>query len=135
MILKAGVHFPSQVWADMHGERVSLVQPGIWTHVQFRRFAGCPMCNLHLQAFLRGYARLQSAGLREVVVFHSSAADLKRQHAEAPFPIIPDPTQSKYRAFGVGKSPRAILNPRAMAAMLKGVFRHGIRMPALGESL
>jgi hypothetical protein len=52
------------------------------------------------------------------VVFHSSAADLKRQHAQAPFPIIPDPTRSDYRAFGIGKSLRAIRNLRAMAAML-----------------
>lgn len=26
-----------------------------FTHLQFRRFAGCPVCNLHLRSFARGH--------------------------------------------------------------------------------
>ena len=42
-------------------------------HLQFRRFAGCPICNLHLRSGARRHDEIAAAGIREVVVFHSPA--------------------------------------------------------------
>ncbi|HEX7993944.1 MAG TPA: AhpC/TSA family protein, partial [Streptosporangiaceae bacterium] len=44
-------------------------------HLQFRRFAGCPVCNLHLRSFARRVDDLTSASVREVVVFHAPDDD------------------------------------------------------------
>ena len=32
----------------IQSERILLPAPGTLTHLQFRRYAGCPICNLHL---------------------------------------------------------------------------------------
>ena len=39
------------------------------THLQFRRFAGCPICNLHLRSVARRHDEILAAGISEVVVF------------------------------------------------------------------
>jgi hypothetical protein len=74
------------------------------THLELRRFAGCPVCNLHLRAFV-----LRSD---EVIVFHSSAAEVERYQPDLPFPIVPDPDRELYRAFGAERSISAVLSPR-----------------------
>ena len=61
------------------GEPVALPDPDRLVHLQFRRFAGCPVCNLHLRTIVRRHAEITAAGVREVVVFHSSATEL-REH-------------------------------------------------------
>ncbi len=37
-----------------------------WVHLQFRRFAGCPICNLHLRTIARRHEEIAGAGIREV---------------------------------------------------------------------
>jgi hypothetical protein len=66
---------------------------------------------------------LKAARIREVVVFHSSADDLRKYQAELPFDVIPDPDRKLYAEFGVEKTPRAILNPKAWGAIFKGLGR------------
>jgi hypothetical protein len=62
-----------------------------------------------------------------VVVFHSSADEL-RPYAEAlPFALVPDPDKALYVEFGVETSPRAVLDPRAWGAIVRGVSRSLIR--------
>ena len=47
--LKAGVAFPLTHLQNIYGMEVVLPNPqSHWVHLQFRRFAGCPICNLHL---------------------------------------------------------------------------------------
>ena len=101
----------------------------LWTHVQFRRFAGCPICNLHLASFSERQAEIRAHQVQELIIFHSPAAAL-RNHADAcPFPLIADPHKQLYRAFGVEASLWALLHPSAMGAALKGLIRHGMRLP------
>jgi len=57
-------------------ERILLPAPGILTHLQFRRYAGCPICNLHLHTMARRHDEIAAAGIQEIVVFHSAAADM-----------------------------------------------------------
>jgi hypothetical protein len=105
----------------IHGETVRVPDPERLIHLQFRRFAGCPVCNLHLRSVVRRRADILAAGIREVVVFHSSADELLAHAAELPFAVIADPDKRLYVEFGVESSPRALLDPRAWWPIARGV--------------
>ncbi|MBP2326755.1 hypothetical protein JOF56_007140 [Kibdelosporangium banguiense] len=92
-------------------------------HLQFRRFAGCPVCNLHLQSIVRRHREIVDAGIREVVVFHSTAAELQEHTAGLPFAVVADPDKHLYQEFGVETGPRALLNPRAWPAIIRAIGR------------
>ncbi|MFC6019372.1 peroxiredoxin-like family protein [Plantactinospora solaniradicis] len=92
-------------------------------HLQFRRFAGCPVCNLHLRSVVVRHDEITAAGVREVVVFHSSADDLRQHTADLPFAVIPDPGKRLYAEFGVESAPRAVLDPRAWVPIVRAVLR------------
>ncbi len=105
------------------GEHVRVPEPGGLVHLQFRRFAGCPVCNLHLRSLARRHEELRAAGVREVVVFHSAAAELRPHVAELPFAVVADPDKRLYAAFGVESAPRALLDPRAWPTLARAVAR------------
>jgi AhpC/TSA family len=107
------------------GEPVRIPAPGALTHLQFRRFAGCPYCNLHLRSIVARHDEIRAAGVDEVAVFHSTAADLLAYDEELPFPVVADPGRRLYREFGVGTSPRALLDPRAWYPAVRGMARRG----------
>ncbi len=110
------------------GEAVPIPDPDRLVHLQFRRFAGCPICNVHLQSFVRRHDEVAAAGIREVVVFHSTDEELRRYVGEPPFAVVGDPEKALYGEFGVGSSARSLLHPRAMpAAALAAGFRQGVR--------
>ncbi|MET0329851.1 MAG: peroxiredoxin-like family protein [Dyella sp.] len=102
---------------------VTLPDPNRLIHLQFRRFAGCPVCDLHLHSVAQRHDEIVSAGIVEVAVFHSSAADLRPFTAELPFAIVPDPEKHLYAQFGAEASPRALLHPHAWGPILRGVWR------------
>lgn len=116
----SGQKFPSLTVKNIHGAEVSVPVAGKWTHLQFRRFAGCPVCNLHLQSFVARHAQLTERGIREVVVFHSSDTELLPYQGQFPFDVIGDPKKTLYRRFGVETSIWAVLDPRAWGASLRG---------------
>lgn len=113
--LDPGDAFPVDALAD-----ATVVGPGrAWpppaqevTHLQFRRFAGCPICNLHLRRVAQRLPEIEAAGIREVIVFHSTEAELDRYLDELPFVAVADPTRRLYRAIGAETSPLALLHPR-----------------------
>jgi peroxiredoxin len=113
----------SRPLTTIRNEAVSIPDATHLVHLQFRRFAGCPVCNLHLHSFVRRHDEVQAANVREVVVFHSSVSELRAYAADLPFAVIADPTKALYAEFGVGESPRAVLDPRAWGAIVRGVFR------------
>lgn len=100
----------------------SISVPGGLTHLQFRRFAGCPICSLHLRTFARSAARFEEAGVRVVAVFHSSLEELASFHADLPFAVLGDPGFELYRLYGVERSWTGLLHPRAMSAGMRGLF-------------
>jgi len=106
------------------GETVSVPDPGQLVHLELRRFAGCPICNLHLRSVVQRKDELAAAGVKEVVVFHSTDEELRKYQAELPVAVIADPDKKIYAEFGVEKSPRSVLNPRAWPAVLRGLGRH-----------
>jgi len=117
------------------GQSVHVPHARMLTHLQFRRFAGCPMCNLHIHSFVRRHAELQQAGIQEVAVFHSSTSDLLAQHAQAPFGLIADPHKALYRQFGVESGWRSVLDPRSWWSAVRGLLKHGVGLPGKGESM
>jgi peroxiredoxin len=90
-------------------------------HLQFRRFAGCPICNLHLRTFAKQMPELERAGVRTVAFFHSSAESMMPYQGDLPFPVVPDLERRWYRTFGVERSMRAVLHPGAAWMGLKGL--------------
>lgn len=108
---------------NIHGSEVSIPGPEPWTHLQFRRFAGCPICNLHLQSIIARHQDIKEAGIREVVIFHSSDAELLPYQGHFPFDVVGDPTKTLYRKYGVESSIFAFLSLKAWAASLKGNLR------------
>jgi peroxiredoxin len=115
-----GQRFPRLQAKNIHGAEVSIPGSVPWTHLQFRRFAGCPICNLHLQSFIARHDEIVGARIREVVVFHSSDAELLPYQGRFPFDVIGDPEKALYRSYGVESSISALLSPKTFAASLKG---------------
>ena len=118
---RKGAVLPPLALVDMHGREVRLPVPGRLVHLQFRRFAGCPICDLHLRDFTRRHAEIEAAGLREVVLFHSSAQSLLPYAAALPFAVIPDPHRQLYGAFGVTAGARSLARPGVWPALMRAV--------------
>jgi|SRR5690625_539746 len=100
-------------------DRVPVPTPEGLTHLQFRRFSSCPICNVHLRSVARRHDEIVAAGVREIVVFHSSTEEMLPHQGELPFAAIPDPKRRLYAEFGVESSWRSVLHPRAWTAPLK----------------
>jgi peroxiredoxin len=109
-------------------DAVALPDPNRLIHLQFRRFAGCPVCDLHLHSIAQRHDEIVSAGIVEVAVFHSSADDLRPFTADLPFAIVADPGKNLYAEFGAEASPRALLHPHAWVPILRGVLRSAGRI-------
>jgi peroxiredoxin len=138
MRLTVGSVIAARQLTAVSGALVHVPERDGMVHLQFRRFAGCPVCNLHLRSFASRNSDVRAAGVREVVVFHSPAAEL-RPHVEGlPFAVVADPGKQLYAEFGVESAKRALLDPRAWPAIVKGVLsslwgimRHRRPAPAL----
>ncbi|MEU8711289.1 peroxiredoxin-like family protein [Streptomyces sp. NPDC093272] len=116
-----GSAVPPRSLTTVLGDPVTVPDATRAVHLQFRRFAGCPVCNLHLRSVVRRHHEITAAGIREVVVFHSPAAELRPHTADLPFAVVADPDKRLYREFGVERSPRALLDPRAWLPILRAV--------------
>ena len=101
----------------IHGNAVQVPDAELLVHLQFRRYAGCPVCNLHLRSVAGRHNELVAAGIGEVVVFHSTAQTMLEFQGQLPFAAIADPAKKLYAEFGVEKMrPAAALNPRSWRA-------------------
>lgn len=115
--------FVARRLASVTGESIPVPEPRKLVHLQLRRFAGCPICNLHLRSFARRHDELVAAGVREVVVFHSTPEEFRKYQAELPFALVADPKKELYAELGVEKSILAVLDPRAWPATVRGLIR------------
>lgn len=119
---RPGMILDGLVLETISGNSIRIPVSDQFIHLQFRRFAGCPVCNLHLQSFSRRHEEIASESIREVVVFHSSVEELLLHAGDLPFDIIADPEKQLYVEFGVESSPRALLSPRAWLPVLRAVL-------------
>ena len=121
--LVSGQVIAASTFATADGVLVEVPDPDRLVHLQFRRFAGCPVCNLHLRSVVRRHDEIAAAGIREVVVFHSTAEELRAHTADLPFAVVADPDKRRYAEFGVESGPRALLDLRAWGPILRAISR------------
>jgi peroxiredoxin len=121
--IEPGAVIEPQELLGVRSEHVRIPDSQQLVHLQFRRFAGCPVCNLHLHSIAQRHAELVAASIREVAVFHATVDELLPHVKHFPFSMIADPEKRLYVEFGVESAPRALLDPRAWAPILRGVAR------------
>ncbi|MFF9351903.1 peroxiredoxin-like family protein [Streptomyces sp. NPDC014734] len=121
--LEPGSDIVGRHLTPVSGPPVAVPDPDRLVHLQFRRFAGCPVCNLHLRSVVRRHEEIEAAGIREVVVFHSPVEELLPHTAGLPFAVVADPGRRLYAEFGVEVSRRALLDPRAWGPIVRAVLR------------
>lgn len=119
-MISVGDKLDPRTVTNLDGATVPIPDPGHRLHLQFRRHAGCPICNTHLRSVTQRLDDITTAGIREVVFFHSSADLLREYQEELLYDVIPDPERRIYRDFGVEKSWRAILTPKVLASVGSG---------------
>jgi len=122
-MISVGDKLAPRTLTNLDGQAVPIPDPEHLVHLQFRRHAGCPICNTHLRSVTLALDDIKAAGIREVVFFHSTAELLREHQQELPYDVIPDPDRNAYRDFGVEKSWRAILTPKVLGATAAGVFQ------------
>jgi peroxiredoxin len=120
--LNPGDIAPVHSFRTIRGTEVDIMAQAMPTHIQFRRFAGCPVCNLHLRSLIQRKTEVDAA-VREVVLFHSSVEELLIHAADLPFDVVADPDKTIYRAFGVESGRRAPLDRRAWPTIARSVVR------------
>ncbi len=126
MKLKPGDTAPVISASTIHGKPVRIPDPVMrYVHLQFRRFAGCPVCNFHLHSLSRRHADIEAAGVHEVAVFHSSRDEMLQYQAQLPFDCVADPSKTFYRQFSVETSFLAPLHPAVLWAGFRGVLTTG----------
>ncbi len=104
-----------------------------WTHLQFRRFAGCPICNLHIRTFAHQLQTLEAASIKEIIFFHSTAEDMLPYQGQIPMDCIADPEKTYYKIFGVETSILGVLDPRNLLASFKGLLAKHPKNPAQND--
>ncbi len=136
--LPVGATIAPRDLTTVRGDRVSIPDHDRLVHLQLRRFAGCPVCSLHLQSIVRRHDEIERAGVREIVVFHSAADDLRPHADDLPFAVVADPDKRLYVEMGVESSARALLDPRAWPTIVRAIVastwqivRRGATPPSL----
>jgi peroxiredoxin len=132
--LQAGDRAPAHTKESLQGVQTPVPHPDHpFTHLQFRRFAGCPICNLHLRSIVKRLPELKANGIFEVAVFHSERETMLPYQGDLPFSVIADPARTLYDAYGVGAGVASVLNPRAWGALMRGMLASHPKSPFTGE--
>jgi hypothetical protein len=118
------------------GEQVAVPDGHRLTHLQFRRFASCPICDLHLSSFKRRHGEIERANIREVVVFHSQAENIVTYEGDLPFALIGSRKASlrpirrgKLAAGAAGSAPMAVHPCRPFAIAGEDPHHGARRLP------
>ena len=120
---KPGDIFPTTHLESVTGESITIPDAGRSVHLQFRRFVDCPICNMHIAELRRRAREIEAAGIKEVIVFHSSPESIRSYQKDLPFVLIGDPQKALYRKFGVEASIK-FMSLKSMSAAVRGVA-HG----------
>lgn len=131
--LVVGSSAPEIAAITLAGASVTVPDRERIVHLQFRRFAGCPICNLHLRSVARRIDELRAANVREIAVFHSNADTMRPFQGDLPFDVVADPERRLYAMYDVTSSARSILDPRAWPAYMRGVFARHRSSTFVGE--
>jgi peroxiredoxin len=123
MKFKPGDTFPARTLESVTGEPIELPDPNRLVHLQLRRFVDCPICNTHIGELRKRAREIDAAGIKEVIVFHSSPKSIRSYQKDLPFVLVGDPKKALYRELGV-KASLAFLSLKSLRAAMRGVA-HG----------
>jgi peroxiredoxin len=129
MKFKPGDMLPATVMEGVTDEPIKLPDAKRLVHLQFRRFVDCPICNTHIAEFRRRAREIEAAGIKEVIVFHSSPKSIRSYQKDVPFLMVGDPKKAFYKYFGVETS-LGFINLNSLGAGLRGMAHghFGLRM-------
>jgi len=123
MKFKPGDIVPATALESVTGEPIKLPDPNRLVHLQFRRFVDCPICNTHIAEVRRRAHDIEAAGIKEVIVFHSSVQSIRSYQKDVPFLLVGDPKKALYKEFGVETS-LGFMSLKALGAAIRGIA-HG----------
>jgi len=129
MKLKPGDVLPATVMEAVTGQAINLPDVNRLVHLQFRRFVDCPICNTHIGEFRKRAGEIGAAGIKEVIVFHSSPKLIRSYQKDVPFLMVGDPKKVFYKDFGVETS-LGFMSLKALGAAMRGIARghFGLRL-------
>src|SRR5207237_7532141 len=116
---KSGDIVPATTLEPVTGEPIKLPDPDRLVHLQFRRFVDCPICNTHIAEVRRRAREIEAAGVKEVIVFHSSAKSIRSYQKDVPFELVGDPKKAIFKEFRV-ESSLGFLTLKSLGAALRG---------------
>src|SRR5207302_3475939 len=123
MKFKPGDIVPATTLESVTGGPIKLPDPNRLVHLQFRRFVDCLICNTHIAKLRRRAHEIEAAGIKEVIVFHSSAKSIRSYQKDVPFVLVGDPKKALYKEFGV-KSSLGFISLKSLGAAIRGIA-HG----------
>ena len=135
MKMKAGDLFPTKTFRAVSGKELNVPNSGSLTHLQFRRFVGCPICNTHVGQMIKRAEEIKTAGIQEVIFFHSREEEMRPLQEGLPFDLVADAEKVYYREFGVEASLAYFMNPRTIAAAVRGILRGNLTLKMTGGPL
>jgi peroxiredoxin len=135
MKLKTGDLFPTKTFQTVSGKELHVPDSGSLTHLQFRRFVGCPICNTHIRQLIMRADEIKAAGVREVIFFHSTVEEMQPLQEGLPFDLVADAEKVYYKKFGIEASLTYILNGKAIAAAVRGMLRGNLTLKMTGGPL
>jgi peroxiredoxin len=129
MKFKSEDMLPPMVMEAVTGEAINLPDANRLVHLQLSRFVDCPICNTHIAEFRRRAREIEAAGIKEVIVFHSSPKSIRSYQKDVPFRMVGDPKKAFYKYFGVETS-LGFMSLKALGAGMRGMARghFGLRM-------
>ncbi len=108
MRLEQNVKAPVFDLIDVFDRQVNLeAYKGKKTLIGFYRHAGCPFCNMRVHALTKVYEQVKEMNMEMIFFFESEKKIILRStfHQEvSPVPIIADPENTWYKAYGIEKS-------------------------------
>ncbi|WP_020530672.1 peroxiredoxin family protein [Flexithrix dorotheae] len=104
--------------ADYKGKKVLLT---------FFRYASCPFCNMRMQLLIRNAEKLKKSGVEILVLFASSAQQIKKYAGKQnpPFPIIPDAGRDIYKDYMIKSSTKGMLKTMGNMKMMMKMMGSG----------
>ncbi len=87
----------------------------------FYRYASCPLCNLRIHHIRQRYAALHGDRMAILAVFQSPVERMLEYvgRREAGFPLLSDPDERTYAAYGLGRSWLGMATPSVASRMLE----------------
>jgi peroxiredoxin len=130
MELRVGVRAPALVMEALDGSRLDCGQPGGAVVVSFTRYAGCPVCQLHVGRVAAAMPEFRARSCAVWMVFQSTPERLQpaMDGWQPGFAAVADPAARWYDAFGVGPKLAGYVYPRSLRALGRAMLaskRHG----------